>query len=248
MIPLYDDNPTARVAIVTIAIIAASCAAFLWQMSLGTAENERAIFGLGFIPALFLGDATLSPELARVPKELTLITSMFLHADALHLGGNMLYLWIFGNNVEDAMGRARFVAFYGLCGIAAAFAQGFAEPSSEMPMIGASGAISGVLGAYLLLYPRATVFTLVPLGFILTTIRLPAVVVLGFYIVIQVMSAALTPVGQPGVAWWAHIGGFVAGIALIPLFKRSDVPFFAPARPRDETPPANIYQRRGPWG
>lgn len=247
MIPLYDDNPTRRLAIVTIAIVALCIAAFLWQMSLGEMEYERAVFGFGFIPAVFFSDAALSPDLVRVPKEATVLTSMFLHGDVLHIGGNMLYLWIFGNNVEDAMSRPRFIAFYTLCGVAAAFAQAFAEPSSEIPMIGASGAISGVLGAYLLLYPRATVVTLVPLGIILTTFRLPAIVVLGFYILIQVVSALLTPAGQPGVAWWAHIGGFSAGILLIPVFKDRDIPFFAPPRAVQPVQPT-VNQRRGPWG
>ncbi len=247
MIPLHDDNPTRRFPVVTVGIIALCVLAFLWQMSLGERRGEAIVFALGFIPALFFEGVSLPANLAIVPKEATLFTSMFLHGDLLHLGGNMLYLWIFGNNVEDAMGRVRFVVFYLLCGIAAAFAQGLSDPASQIPMIGASGAISGVLGAYLLLHPYAKVLTLLPLGFIITTVQIPAVFVLGFYIVIQFISAALTPMGQEGgVAWWAHIGGFAAGIALIPLFRDRDVPLLAPAR-RAPTPAPTPW-RRGPWG
>jgi membrane associated rhomboid family serine protease len=148
----------------------------------------------------------------------------------MHLIGNMLYLWIFGNNVEDAMGHVRFVLFYLLCGIVAALAQALPNPDSTIPMIGASGAISGVLGAYLLLYPRARVLVLVPLGYYTRLVHLPAMFVLGFWFVLQLINSALLTQTGGGVAWGAHIGGFVAGMALIPLFKRRNVPLFAPPR------------------
>jgi membrane associated rhomboid family serine protease len=154
---------------------------------------------------------------------------MFLHGGWMHLIGNMLYLWIFGNNVEDAMGHARFVVFYVLCGIAAALAQALPSPGSTIPMIGASGAISGVLGAYLLLYPRAQVLVLLPLGLFTRLVHLPAVAVLGFWFVLQLINSALAPGDGGGVAWGAHVGGFVAGAALIPFFKRRGVRLFAPA-------------------
>jgi membrane associated rhomboid family serine protease len=144
----------------------------------------------------------------------------------MHLIGNMVFLWVFGNNIEDAMGHGRFVVFYLLCGLAAAAAQVLVSPASQVPMVGASGAISGVLGAYLLLYPKVLVHTLLPLGFYVTTIRLPAYVMLGYWIVLQVLSglAAQARVGGEGggVAYMAHIGGFVAGLVAIRLFARPD--------------------------
>mgnify|MGYP001577601750 CR=1 FL=1 len=229
MIPLHDDNPTEIVPVVTVAFIAACVLAFLWQMGLGSRGNEAAIMALGVIPAVLLDRVDLPPELALVPATLTPLTSMFLHGGFMHLAGNMLYLWIFGNNVEDAMGHVRFVIFYVLCGIAAVFGQVLQNPGSEIPMIGASGAISGVLGAYLLLYPHARVLVAIPLGFILHTMRLPAAIVLGLWFVIQIFSSLAAGDG-PGVAWFAHIGGFIAGLALIPLFRRRNVRLFNPAR------------------
>jgi membrane associated rhomboid family serine protease len=152
-----------------------------------------------------------------------LFTSMFLHGSWMHLIGNMWFLWIFGNNIEDAMGRLRFVVFYLVCGLAAAAGQILANPSSAIPMVGASGAISGVMGAYLVLYPRVRVFAIVPLGFFLTSVALPAWVMLGYWFVIQFVSGLISIGGElGGVAFWAHVGGFVAGIVLIKLFVRDD--------------------------
>jgi membrane associated rhomboid family serine protease len=148
----------------------------------------------------------------------------------MHLIGNMLYLWIFGNNVEDAMGHGRFVVFYLLCGLAAALAQAFQDPGSAVPMIGASGAIGGVLGAYVLLYPRARVLVLVPLGFFFFTWRIPAMIVLGLWFGLQFLSSALAGNQVGGVAYWAHIGGFVAGMVLILPFRRKGFPLFAASR------------------
>jgi membrane associated rhomboid family serine protease len=150
-----------------------------------------------------------------------LVTSMFLHGSWMHLLGNMWFLWLFGNNVEDSMGPARFVVFYPLCGLAAALLQTVTNPASGVPMVGASGAISGVMGAYLVLYPRVRVFAMVPLGFFLTSVALPAWMMLVYWVLIQVVSG-LTTIGAEGggVAFWAHVGGFVAGVALIKLFAR----------------------------
>ncbi len=228
MIPLRDDNPTSITPYVTYAIIAAAVLAFLWQVSLGEKGFEAAVVALGVIPATLLGGESLPPSLYLVPPTATLFTSMFLHGGLLHLAGNMLYLWIFGNNVEDSMGHVRFVIFYVLCGLAAAFAQALPNPDSAIPMIGASGAISGVLGAYLLLFPRAHVLVLIPLGFFAHMVRLPAMVVLGFWFVLQLISSALADSGQGGVAFGAHVGGFVAGMALIPIFKHRRVRLFSP--------------------
>ncbi len=233
MFPLHDDNPTTRTPFVTVGLIVACSFAFLWQLALGEQGGWRAVVSLGVIPAVLVGGRELAPELALVPAEATVLTSMFLHGGWMHLIGNMLYLWIFGNNIEDSMGHVRFIAFYLLCGAAAAFAQVLPDPASTVPMIGASGAISGVLGAYLLLYPKARVLVLVFLGFFVTTVRIPAMYVLGFWFVLQFFNAAVTDPGQGGVAWWAHVGGFVAGAALILVFRDKRVPLFG--------------RRQGPW-
>jgi membrane associated rhomboid family serine protease len=228
MIPLHDDNPTELRPVVTLALIAAAVLAFFWQLSLGPAQ-QRIVFALGVIPAVLFDARQLSPEIALVPPAVTVFTSMFLHGGWMHLIGNMLYLWIFGNNVEDAMGHLRFVAFYLVCGIAAVFAQALPNPGSTVPMIGASGAISGVLGAYLLLYPHARVLVAIPIGFVLHTMRIKARWVLGFWFMLQLVNSALAR-GEGGVAWYAHLGGFVAGMALVPFFKRRGVRLFHPGR------------------
>ena len=223
MIPLRDDNPSNSTPLITICLIAACVVTFLWQFSLGPVGGQRAIFALGVIPAVLLGQRDLDPQLALVPPSMTILTSMFMHGGWMHLIGNMLYLWIFGDNVEDSMGRSRFIAFYLLCGLAAVFAQALPDPSSTIPMVGASGAISGVLGAYLLLFPHARVLIAIPLGFILHTTRIPAGIVLVLWFGLQLFSSVMTPSSQGGVAFGAHIGGFVAGMLLIPLFKRRTV-------------------------
>jgi membrane associated rhomboid family serine protease len=218
MIPLRDENPVSSTPVVTWALVASCVLVFLWQMSLGAAGFNRVVFTLGVIPAVLLGNAQLPPEVAVVPASVTMLTSMFLHGGWLHLAGNMLYLWIFGDNIEDRMGRWRFLLFYLACGIAAVLAQALPEPEARVPMIGASGAISGVLGAYLLLFPRARVLVLVPFGFILKAIQLPAVWVLGLWFFVQLLSSLMAPAGEGGVAFRAHLGGFVAGLAFTPLF------------------------------
>ena len=218
MIPLRDDNPVYATPVVTWALAASCVLVFLWQISLGEAGFNRVVFTLGVIPAVLLGHAQLPPEVAVVPPSVTMLTSMFLHGGWLHLAGNMLYLWIFGDNIEDRMGRLRFLLFYVVCGLAAVLAQALPEPQGRTPMIGASGAISGVLGAYLLLFPRARVLVLVPLGFILKAIRLPAVWVLGLWFFVQLVSSLMAPAGEGGVAFRAHLGGFVVGLVFAPLF------------------------------
>lgn len=228
MIPLHDDNPTQLTPIVTMTFIAVCVAVFLYQAELPQEATEVFAFQYGAIPAVIFGHASLPDEArAAFPATLTLITSMFLHGGWMHLLGNMLYLWIFGNNIEDAMGHAKFVVFYVLSGILAALSHALTDPSSPIPMVGASGAISAVLGAYLLLFPRAHVLVLLP-GIGMT--RVPAGIVLGMWFVTQLISGGMS-VGSTGggVAFFAHIGGFIAGMALIGLFKRHDVRFFAPA-------------------
>jgi membrane associated rhomboid family serine protease len=219
MIPLRDYNPTRNRPVVTIGLIALCIVVFLWQLTLPQG-GQAAVYALGLIPAVFLGGSELPPELRAVPAPLTLVTSMFLHGGLLHLGGNMLYLWIFGDNIEDRMGGARFLLFYLICGTAAAFAQALPDPNSVVPMIGASGAVSGVLGAYLVLYPRAKVLVAVPLFIVFYTFNLPALAVLGVWFAGQLLSSMAQEAGEAGIAFRAHLGGFVAGILLIRFFAR----------------------------
>jgi len=219
MIPLRDDNPIRTRPIVTVGLIVLCTLVFLWQLSLSAKGQQQAAYLFGFIPALLFGNAQLEGQ--WIPAGATVITSMFLHGGWLHLIGNMLYLWIFGDNIEDRLGRGRFVVFYLLCGAVAALGQAVADPRSEVPMIGASGAISGVLGAYLMLYPRAKVLVLLPLLIFITTVRVPALVVLGVWFAAQLLSSlAAAPGSGGGVAFAAHVGGFVAGVVLIRPFLR----------------------------
>ena len=230
VIPVQDDNPTRIRPYVTAGLIATCVVVFVWQVSGNGNGFERSVFALGVIPSVLLGRYTLPPELDWVPAWMTMVTSMFLHGGLGHLLGNLLFLWIFGNNVEDSMGHGRFLVFYLLCGVAAVLAQVLPEPASNLPMVGASGAISGVLGAYMLLYPRARVLLALPPPFIFITIGwFRAVWVLAGWFVLQLLMGAGS---QPqsgesgGVAFGAHVGGFVAGMVLIPFFKYSDVPLF----------------------
>ena len=233
MIPISDDNPVRLTPVMTWAILAGCVLAYLWEFSLGE-RLDAALHVWGFVPADFWGETPSFPgEPMPVPVYATIISSMFLHGGLLHLGGNMLYLWIFGNNIEDAMDHGKFTLFYLLCGAAAALTMAVIEPASRVPMVGASGAISGILGAYMLLYPRARVRVIIPLGIIFFPFEVRAVWVVGFWFVTQLFMAALTPSGEPGVAWWAHVGGFVAGLALTPVLKSAYVPYFGPIRPRN---------------
>lgn len=268
-IPLYDDNPTIRTPFFTWLFIAACVAVFFWQTSLPPRAEQAIVYSLGVIPAVLFGQAELPPQLYIVPGWASVFTSMFLHGGWMHLIGNMLYLWIFGNNVEDAMGHLRFVIFYLVCGSAAALTQSMMSPGSTVPMIGASGAIAGVLGAYLMLHPRANVRVLLVIFFYIRLLNVPAVIVLGLWFALQLFSGWTTSADEGGVAFWAHIGGFVAGVVLIPFFKDSDVPLFGAARSqafqlmpagrihRGSVPPVprrddpwrpDDERRRGPWG
>jgi membrane associated rhomboid family serine protease len=234
MFPYRDENETQRPAIVTGTIIALNVLTWLVVQGAGsTVSLAKSICELGLIPGELTGSL---PPGTRFPlgeglacatdpgRQIShLFTSMFMHGSWLHLLGNMWFLWIFGNNVEDSMGRVRFIVFYLVSGLAAAFAQIVGNPASAIPMVGASGAISGVMGAYLVLYPRVRVFAIVPLGFFLTSLALPAWVMLGYWFLIQFVSGLVSMGGEMGgVAFWAHIGGFVAGLVLIKLFARPD--------------------------
>jgi len=221
MIPLHDDNPTRRFGWLTLALILGNTAVFAVEITMPADALARLIDTWAFVPAR-LTDPTTAP-MALV----TIVSAAFLHAGWLHLGGNMLYLWIFGNNIEDRLGPIRFGLFYLACAAGAAIGQTLASPESTAPMVGASGAIAGVLGAYLVLFPRARIVTLIPILFYLELAALPAAFVIGFWFVIQI-AQGLTALGgtlESGVAWWAHIGGFATGILLVaPLGLRSLLP------------------------
>jgi len=236
MIPYHDENATQRPAIITVAIIVACTLVWLFVQGAGAATPlATSVCNFGLIPGELT--QTLAPGagfpmgeglvcMADSGRQVShIVTSMFLHGSWMHLIGNMWFLWIFGNNIEDSMTRPRFVIFYLVCGLAAAMAQVFSQPNSVMPMVGASGAISGVMGAYLVLYPRVRVFTLVPLVFFFTTIALPAWAMLIYWIVLQLLGGFMQFGSKDGgVAFWAHVGGFLAGILLIkPFARRSNV-------------------------
>jgi membrane associated rhomboid family serine protease len=237
MIPFRDDNPTRTFPIVVVGLIAANITIFLHQAMLPQAEQVLFIYRYATVPAVVLGKLSFAqvvplqvraaavvtgvPAAQLQPAWLTIFTAMFLHGGIAHLGGNMLYLWIFGNNVEDALGHLRFIVFYFLCGCLAAGAQIAVSVNSPAPMIGASGAIAGVLGAYYMKFPHARVRCLVFLFFLVTVVMLPAGLVLLIWFLLQVwQSLTVTSQGvQGGVAVFAHIGGFIAGWALVRKFE-----------------------------
>jgi membrane associated rhomboid family serine protease len=231
MFPIRDDNPTLSTPVITMVLIALNVAAWILVQGMGAEPYlSRSVCELGLIPGEFLGrlpegtSFPMSRELTCVITDrghaFTPLTSMFLHGGWLHLIGNMWFLWLFGNNVEDSMGRARYLIFYLLSGLAAAATQTFMNPSSAIPMVGASGAISGVMGAYIVLYPRVRVHMLIFLGFFITRAAVPAYLMLGYWFLLQILGG-LPSLGDEtgGVAFWAHAGGFVTGALLIQLFK-----------------------------
>ena len=240
-LPLYDDTPRRNPPIITYALIGVCVAVFLWQSGLSSRGATNAVYSYGMVPAVLFGTKHLSSQLHRVPAAATIITSMFLHGGLLHLAGNMLYLWIFGRGVETTLGAFRYLALYLLCGIVAALTQAFVDPTSDVPMIGASGAIAGVLGAYLLLYPRSNVVVFIWIIIIVRLITVPAPILLGLWFLLQLMSATSAAAGEPGVAFWAHVGGFCAGMLLVMMLRRREVRMLQPprtqsflvARPRD---------------
>jgi membrane associated rhomboid family serine protease len=235
MIPLRDDNPRRTVPFVTYVLIALNLLAFAWELSLGPRLQE-ALFSIAFIPARYWVPGHWAFDLY------TIVISMFLHGGLMHIGSNMLYLWIFGDNIEDRLGHIRYLLFYLFCGFAATFAHAMFSASSSIPAIGASGAIAGVLGAYLILYPHARVMTLIPIFFFITVRELPAIIILGLWFVLQLFSG-VGSLGVPsaqnagGVAYFAHIGGFVAGMVLIGIVGGF-------RRPRRREPPPPWWAQR----
>ena len=235
MLPYHDENQTLRTPLVTFGLIAASVGSWLLVQGAGSEYALAAsVCNLGLIPGELTASVAPGTGFPIGPGLVCqtdpgmqvshLVSSMFLHGSWMHLLGNMWFLWLFGNNIEDSMTRPRFLAFYLLTGLAAALAQVAADPSSAVPMVGASGAISGVMGGYLVLFPRVRVFTLIPLGFIFTTLALPAWVMLIYWAFLQFFGGITSVVGEQegGVAFWAHLGGFVAGVVLVKVFARRD--------------------------
>jgi membrane associated rhomboid family serine protease len=215
MFPYKDDNPSHTFPFVTIGIIALNAAVFILQLFSGD-DARSMVYAYGAIPHnIFMG-----AETQPINPLLTLLTSMFMHGGVFHIFGNMLYLWIFGNNIEDRLGHLKFIFFYLFCGIAASLSHALTSPGSTVPMIGASGAISGILGAYLLLFPYARVHTVIFLGFFVQVVRVPALIVIGFWAIIQVVNGlAIQGIqNHGGIAWFAHVGGFITGLVTIKLW------------------------------
>ncbi len=217
MIPLKDNIPTETFPFVTILIILINIAVFMYQLSLEPEAREELIMQAGAIP-YEISHGVDKPPLLGHPVQLTLLSSMFLHGGLLHIIGNMLYLWIFGRNVEDRVGHLRFIFFYLICGVVASIVHIGSSPESIIPLVGASGAISGVLGAYLILSPKAKILTLITFGFFIRLVEIPALIILSLWIILQFINAY--SLHQTNVAWLAHIGGFFAGLFLIPLFRK----------------------------
>ena len=215
--PISDDNESSSKPIVCYSIIIVCSFIFLWQSTLPTDLYQDSIYNFGVIPAYILGDKS-----GYLTSYLTILTSMFMHGSWMHLIGNMVFLWIFGDNIEDSMGNKKFLFFYIICGVLAAFLQASIDPDSMVPMVGASGAIAGVLGAYLILHPKANVNVLFWIIIFITVIKVPAFIVLSIWIVSQFLGSA------EGIAYFAHIGGFIAGALLIYFFKHPNIQLFQP--------------------
>lgn len=221
MVPLRDDNPTQRTPLVVYGIIGLNLAVFLMQLGLSAQDLDQFYATWGLVPAQL--SASLSGRLDAPLREwITLLSSQFLHGGFFHLGGNLLYLWIFGNNIEDQLGHAKFLIFYLGCGVLAGLTQWVFDPTSTLPTVGASGAIAGVMGAYVLRFPRAQILTLLPLIVVFTTIRIPAIFFLGIWFAQQALFSLATltdqvNLGSSSVAYWAHSGGFVFGLILGPM-------------------------------
>ena len=214
MIPLKDDNPTSGRPVVTYFLIGICVVIFLMQLGSQSYKTGQLFYSYGLIPSVLMGHDQLPMDLYAVPAYLTIFTSMFMHGGFMHLIGNMLYMWIFADNIEDSLGPKKFIIFYLLSGIGAATAQILMDTHSQVPMVGASGAIGGVLGAYLINHPNARVLVLIPFGFFSQLIKIKALYVLGFWFILQFISSG------GGVAYAAHIGGFVSGVVLILFFNK----------------------------
>jgi len=222
MIPLKDDNPTSGRPIVTYCLIGLCVVVFIIQLSSQSYRTGQLFYSYGLIPSVLMGHNQLPMDLYAVPAIVTIFSSMFMHGGFMHLIGNMLYMWIFADNIEDSLGPRKFIVFYLLSGIGAAMAQVLADTSSQVPMVGASGAIGGVLGAYIINYPKARVLVLIPFGFFSQLIKIRALYVLGFWFVLQFINSSMSSSQGGGVAYAAHIGGFVSGMILILFFNKKE--------------------------
>lgn len=259
-IPIHDANPLVHIARPWVAwtIIAANIAVFAMQVTGLLGDPRRAVLAYGLIPSTITDIAERPPDIALVPDTLTVLTSTFLHADIWHLGGNMVFLWVFADNIEDALGHVRFLVFYVLCAVGAAALTVVSDPASQIPTIGASGAVAGVVAAYFLLHPKARVWVLL---FARIPIRLSAFWLLGTWLVVQFVAVA--GIGEDNVAWFAHIGGLLTGAVLVLVLRRPGVPLFdrdtrtatlvIPAGRVSEAtdrpaPPPGQAAPRGPWG
>jgi membrane associated rhomboid family serine protease len=236
MIPLKDDNPISSRPIATYFLIGTCVLVFLLQLGSSTYKTGELFYSYGLIPSILMGNKQLPLDLYIIPAYLTIFSSMFMHGGFMHLIGNMLYMWIFADNIEDSLGYIKFIAFYLLCGVGAALTQVLADTYSQVPMVGASGAIGGILGAYLINYPKAKVLVLIPFGFFSQLIKIKALYVLGFWFILQFINSAMTSSQNGGVAYAAHIGGFVSGIVLILFFNKK------------EKKSKNKKITKGPWG
>jgi len=216
MIPIRDAIRSRTFPVINVVIIVLNVLVFLWQLSQGP-QLKEALFLYGIVPLRY-SDPELSANFTRFQQYLPFLTSMFLHGGFLHIIGNMWFLYIFGDNIEDRLGHFRYLFFYLLCGVTAGLVHLFTNWDSKIPTIGASGAISGVMGAYLLLYPRSKILTLIPIFLFIQFIEIPAFIFLGYWLLIQLFSASLTPRNVGGIAFWAHIGGFIAGLLFIKIF------------------------------
>ncbi|XDZ64642.1 rhomboid family intramembrane serine protease [Alphaproteobacteria bacterium LSUCC0684] len=233
-LPLFDDNPTSRPPLVTWMIMALCILIFLIQATQPERGQYEILLRYATIPAIVTGEAFLPDALRSIPSWATLVSSTFLHGGWMHLGGNMLYLWIFADNVEDRMGPVRFLLFYLICGVAASLAHVMVDPASTTPLVGASGAIAGVLAAYLLMFPRAKVRVIMVILIFIRWIYIPAFVVLGVWVLLQFVAAPSSLAGDGGgTAYFAHIGGFLAGLVLTPFFKKKGVVLL----PKQDEPP-----------
>lgn len=216
MIPYKDDNPISITPFSTILIISLNMLVFIMQIMSGE-DGKSIVYNYGAIPHNIISFQSSQP----IPPVLTIFTSMFMHGGLLHLAWNMLFFWIFGNNIEERLGHVRFIVFYLFCGVVATFSHALLSPGSNVPMIGASGAVAGMLGAYILLFPMARIRTIVFLGFYVTVIKVPALIVIGFWAIIQVVSGLISQgnAAQGGIAFFAHVGGFIAGLSTIKLWQ-----------------------------
>ncbi|NES77443.1 MULTISPECIES: rhomboid family intramembrane serine protease [Okeania] len=224
MVPLNDENPTSKTAFVVYGLIVANVLLFLYEISLSDIQLRQFFYSWAVVPCQLSNTCSVPLPTSQFPEWVTLFSSQFLHGGWLHLGGNMLFLWIFGNNVEDCLGHVKFLIFYLACGVLASLSQWFFSSGSAIPTLGASGAIAGVMGAYILRFPKAKVLTLLPIGFFITTVRIPAFFFLGFWFLQQAFYGvaslnAPANIGMEagGIAYWAHAGGFVFGAILGPL-------------------------------